>query len=275
MDYKLWMASLGEIFAPLVAAVRENLADWLSFFALLLLGWALARVVQALTARLMLALDRLVHSRALRGELPQGGVERRAPEMVGRIVFWIILFFFVVAATEKLGLAVLTNLLSGVAYYLPNVLAAVLIGLAGYLGGNLARSALSRTAAKAGLTQGDLLGRSAQGLIWVVTLLIAIDQMGIDIQFLMALLIIIVAATVGGLALAFGLGARTAVSNLIASHYLSRTYRTGQLVRLGSIQGRISDITPTAVILETQDGRLQIPAKAFAEESSLLLSEEG
>jgi hypothetical protein len=73
---------------------------------------------------------------------------------------------------------------------------------------------------------------------------------------------------------AFGLGARTSVSNILASYYLQKAYTVGQLVRIGETQGRIIRMTPTAVLLEASEGRIYVPAKAFSEITSVLLTEE-
>ena len=82
-------------------------------------------------------------------------------------------------------------------------------------------------------------------------------------------------ATLGGAALAFGLGARRSVSNLLACHYLAKWYRVGQVVRIGEHQGRILEILPAAVVLQTSAGKLYIPATQFAESPSLLVIDEG
>jgi small-conductance mechanosensitive channel len=113
-----------------------------------------------------------------------------------------------------------------------------------------------------------LLGRLVQGLIVTVALVTALDHVRVDIAFLTATLLIAVGALTGSVALAFALGARTAVSNIIACHYLQQTHRMGQLVRLGSVEGRIVEFTSGAVILEGPDGRVMVPAKVFSESVS-------
>jgi small-conductance mechanosensitive channel len=181
---------------------------------------------------------------------------------------------FFTAATETLGLPVVATWLGGVSTYLPRVLVAVLILLAGFLAGNLARDAITAAATAANINYGPLLGR----LVYVAILLIAavtgIDQVGIESRFLTATITIVISSVVGAAALAFGLGAKTAVSNIIASHYLRQIYRTGHLVKVGEVQGKITEITNTVVILESPHGRLAVPAKEFSESVSILLRSE-
>jgi len=100
---------------------------------------------------------------------------------------------------------------------------------------------------------------------------VAIDQLGIEITFLVVVAAIVLGATLGAVGLAFGLGARESVSNLLACHYLAKWYRVGHVVRVGEHEGRIVEILPSAVVLQTGDGRLYLPARQFADQPSLLV----
>jgi small-conductance mechanosensitive channel len=85
-------------------------------------------------------------------------------------------------------------------------------------------------------------------------------------------MVTVLASTVlGGLALALSLGARTYVSNLIGAHYLSQQFRAGQTVRVGNFEGHILEFTATSMVLETADGRVNLPAKIYHEEPIVLL----
>ena len=45
-------------------------------------------------------------------------------------------------------------------------------------------------------------------------------------------------------------------------------------VRVGDIEGEILEITPTNVVVETDEGRAHIPARRFAEDVAVLLTGE-
>ncbi|MGW8321438.1 MAG: mechanosensitive ion channel family protein, partial [Thermodesulfobacteriota bacterium] len=171
------------------------------------------------------------------------------------------------------GLPVVTTWLSGVAVYLPRALVAILIGAVGVIAGLIVRDIVTSAAESAGINHGRTLGSLAYYAILLVTLFVGIQQIGIEIQFLTILMTILLSGLLLGFALAFGLGARTAVSNILASHYLQRTYKEGQTIRIDGMEGKITRITPVSVILETQDGRARVPAKRFDEMVSVLLRE--
>jgi small-conductance mechanosensitive channel len=70
--------------------------------------------------------------------------------------------------------------------------------------------------------------------------------------------------------LAFALGSQTSVSNILAAYYLQKIYKIGQTVKIGDIEGQITQMTPTALILQTPAGQMMVPAKVFSETVSTL-----
>jgi hypothetical protein len=261
-----WWGSLADTLAPLHAWTGGALPRALTAGALLLVGWLLARLLRVWVARGVARLGGLIGARPRDTATRPAGVDPGT--LLGSVVYWGVLLVFVTAATDALGLPLLAAWLSAASNHLPRVLLAVLIVIAGFVGGALARDAVRAAARAAGFAREALLGRLVQGLIVVVALITALDHVRVDIAFLTATLLIAVGALTGSVALAFALGARTAVSNIIACHYLQQTHRMGQLVRLGAVEGRIVEFTSGAVILEGPDGRVLVPAKVFSESVS-------
>ena len=200
-------------------------------------------------------------------------IDETSLDLVGRSLFLLVFLVFVAAATETLELRVVSTWVLGLANYLPQVFAAALVMVLGLLAGSVARIAVARAASTAGLDYAAPLGRLVQVVVIGITAIVAVDQLGLEVSVLVIAVSIALAASLGGAALAFGLGARTAVSNIIATHYLARTYDVGQVVRVGDHQGEIVAIAPTAVVLETPEGRVHIPAKEFSERISTLIEE--
>jgi hypothetical protein len=66
------------------------------------------------------------------------------------------------------------------------------------------------------------------------------------------------------------LGSRTSVSNILAAYYLQKIYKIGQTIKIGDVEGQISQMTPTALIVQTPEGQVMVPAKVFSEIVSTL-----
>jgi small-conductance mechanosensitive channel len=268
-----WFASLSQPLAELARRGLEYLPSVLGAVLLLVIGWLVARLLRAWTARSLARLNRLIAGKAVEQELKASGADRLASEAASLIVFWLVFLVFLAAAGEVLGLAVVTTGLSRLAQYLPNILGAVLVVLAGLVLANLARGAVGRAAVSAKLGYGAALGQSARVIILLVAGVIALDQLGVDSQLLIVSTNILIASVIGGTALAFALGSRTAVSNILALHYLTQTYEVGQRIRVGDVEGEIVEFKKTGVVLASADGLVLVPAQEFSEQRSTLLAE--
>ena len=274
MDYQSWTQALNQAMQLLVQKTSGHVPNILGAIALLIGGWILARILRFACVRLIGGLDGLLRRHGMERLLIRIGLARPASELIGSILYWLVLLVFFTAATEILGLPVVATWLGGVSTYLPRILVAILMLLGGFLAGSLARDAVASAAAAAGIAYSVLLGRVVYAAIVLVAVVTGIDQIGIESRFLTMTIAIVIGSLVGAAALAFGLGARTAVSNIIASHYLRQIYREGHTVRIGEAQGKISEITNTVVILENSNERLVVPAKEFSEKTSVLLRRE-
>jgi small-conductance mechanosensitive channel len=250
--------------------VAGFLPDLVAAVALVVVGAILARFLRSWTTRLLDRLPWTSRGRAIDLGLRRIGIERPISEVIGTVLFWVVFVIFLTAATEALGLPVVATWLRGVSNYLPRVLLALLILFAGLLGGTFVREAVVTAANAAGLGPRAAIGRVAQVVIVLIALVTAVDQLGIDSQFFTTLVAIVVGAAIGGTALAFGLGARATVASIIACHYIRQLYRVGQIVRVGDVEGRITEITTTAVLLDTPEGRVVVPASTFGERVSIL-----
>lgn len=270
MHYQSWLEALDESLALFVSKLSGYLPNALGALALLAGGWTAARILRFACVRLIDGLDTLLRRYGMERLLIRVGLERPASELIGSVVYWLVFLVFFAAATETLGLPVVASWLGGVSTYLPRLLVAGLILLAGFIAGSIARDAVTTAAGAAGIAYGALLGRIVYVAILLIAIITGIDQIGIESRFLTATIAIVIASTVGAAALAFGLGARTAVSNIIATHYLRQIYRIGQNVKIGEAYGRIAEITNTVVILENSQDRWVVPAKEFSERASVL-----
>ena len=272
MDYQHLITNFSQLTRRFEERLLDVLPKLVGALAIMAAGFVLAFLLRFLVRRLVTGLDRVIPGQKVKNSLRRLGMERSAADVIGGVVYWTVLIFFLTAATETLGLPVVTTWLSGIALYLPRILSGVLICFAGLIGGVLVRDLIVSAATSAGIAYGSALGRLAQGATLLISVLIAVEQVGIDVDFLTTAAITLVGIVLFGGSLAFGLGARVTVSNILAVHYLQKVYAVGQQVRIGEWQGEIVQITATAVILETVEGRILVPAKLFTEAASMLVT---
>ena len=270
-----WTGALTDSVARVAQTLLAYLPALLGAIALLLLGWLAARLLRGLSMQIATrAMGRLAGTKPIEPEVERSQSYRSVPTLTARVVYWTVFLFFVAAALEQLGLHAVSNMLALVTAYLPRILFGILIVFVGIWSGAYVRGLIVRAARRAGVAQGALVGRIAQLLVALMVGVVAIEEIGIQSAALVTSLAAALAATLGAIGLAFGLGARTTVSNLIAAHYLQDLYRVGDLIRVGELEGRIVEIGRVAVLIESEQGRVTVPAQRFSEDVSVLLRKE-
>lgn len=266
--------SLTDAWSALVAALASHLPALLGAIALLVVGWFAARLLRALVLRLTRLLDGLIQHFYLRRGLepPRHGLA--SGRVLGELIFWVVILFFLTAAMHVLGVVAFTEWMNRVLAYLPTLVVGGIIILAGFLVSVLARD-LVVAATPLPPPQRLVVGRSVQFVILITAIVIGADQVGINVTFLIIMTAVVAASLLGGLAAAMSLGARGYVANLIGTRQLRESYRVGQTIRIGGHQGVILEFTPVAIVLETAEGRLTLPGRLASEEPILLLMGDG
>lgn len=224
----------------------------------LVLGVVLGKLAEFATRRLLEMGDKLV---ARFGGRDRHAVSPVFQQAIALLVFGTVLALSVIIAVRLLEIAQLTEWLDSVLSYLPRFLLGVFIIGVGNVVGAVLRNLVAGV-----LAQGDsnaALPRLVHGLIIVVAVITGLQQIGIDISFVTQLSLIVLASLLGALSIAFALGARQYVANLMAQSELAR-YATGDRLRIDNDEGVIVEVYRTGLTLATDDGQVSIPASRLA-----------
>ncbi|MDE0037045.1 MAG: mechanosensitive ion channel [Gammaproteobacteria bacterium] len=235
-----------------VAAFLPNLAAAL---AILLLGYAVAKVAAFVVRRLLgaVGLDRLSERVGLADLLIRINVHKTASHIMGRLVFWILMLTFLLSASESVGLERLSSTINSLVQYLPRVLGAVFILAIGLFAATFARDAVRGAAESMDSRYAKILGQAAYVLLAVIAAALAIGQLELETQLLTVAIAVVMTAAGVGAALAFGLGAREVAANLLAGVYLRDSYPPGTWIRVAEVIGQVKSIDPLATVLATAD----------------------
>jgi hypothetical protein len=196
--YSYWLALAA--FAPkFVAAVL-----------LLSLGWILARLLRRATIQILkkLRFDIAAEKAGIEDFLLRGGVRYTAVTIFANLVYWLILLAFTLAVLNSLGWQAATTLFERVILYIPNVIIALMVLLAGSLLGKLVRQTSHAYLENIGIEGAKALSTLAQVAIMVFVASVALEQLSIGGQILVSAFQIAFGAICLALALAFGLGGR-------------------------------------------------------------------
>jgi len=185
-----------------------------------LIGWA----VKALVRRgLMVArFDRFCESTGLSSILSRADVRAAPSVFVSSLLFWVVLASFLMAGASALRVDVINRLIAEFFLYLPRILSALGIVLAGFLLANFLSRAALLAAVNANVPSPRTIGLVVKFLIAVLAFAMALEQLEIARSIVLAAFVIAFGAVMLGLALAFGLGGRDVARRVLERQFGER-----------------------------------------------------
>jgi hypothetical protein len=267
----VFLTSLQNLWYDIVAIVPTILAT----IILLFIGWIVARLVKAATIRLvkLVKFEKWFQAGKAREFMEKVNFNRDPALLIGKFMYWLVLLIFLVVISETLGWKVVSEKVAAIIAYVPQLLAGVLIFIVGFYISNIVKRAIAATASSMEIASGKILSEIAFYVLMVIITITTLDQIGIDVDLIKSNLIVIVAGVMAAFAIAYGIGARQTVSNLIASFYSRRSLEVGQKIRLDQVEGTITNIGSVAVTLKTEEGLIVIPSSKLNEGILTILSE--
>ncbi|MFM1896538.1 MAG: hypothetical protein RLZZ385_1612 [Pseudomonadota bacterium] len=264
-----WQAAINETFNQFSQQVINFAPQILASLLLLLFGWLVAKALSVSTNKLVQGFDSLFKRVTKVDSVQEERLKNSYALIISKVVFWVVMLFFVAVAANILGWEMFSGWMDSIVNYLPGLLTGLVIIMAGFLVSNLSHAAIITATLRAGMTQNNAMARAVQVVILFSAIIIGVEQIGLNVDFLSNIIVVIAGTLLLGASLAFAFGARTLVANIIGAQYTRKHCRAGEIMKIGDVQGEILEVTQSSIILDTGTGRAVIPAKLFQEQISV------
>ncbi len=182
-----------------------------------ILGMIIAHVLRTVVEQLikLMRIDDLAQKLEIRSQFDRMGIRLHIGNLMGWIVKWFFIIVALIAATEILGWLEVTDYLKQVVLFIPNVIVAVIVLLAGILLGNFVQNVVKSAVEAAQLASANFLSGMAKWAILVFSFMAALVQLQIAPDLIRVLFtgLVFMLSLAGGLA--FGLGGKDHASQLL------------------------------------------------------------
>jgi len=138
-------------------------------------------------------------------------------ELLSQSVFWVTWCGFVLIGVSVLGVSGLQEQISRLFLLLPAIFVAILILFLGLVAANFLSRAALLAAVNAGYPSPKLLSWAIRFMVWMLAISMALEEIGVARQTVVAAFSIVFGALMLGMAIAFGLGGR-----YLAQQYLEK-----------------------------------------------------
>ena len=223
------MATYNSFLSVWTTAVTNSLIDlWIQFISFVpnvvaavvvfVVGWAVAVAIGRLVEKLLVLVRINAAFESLRGlkrAVEQAGLTLNVAHFVGEIFKWFLIIVALLAATDILGLQQVSQFLTSVLYYIPNVVIAALILVISVVLANFVYRTVLASVEAAGFTSGGAIAAVSKWSILVFAIFAALLQLNVASQLIQTFLTAFFAmvAIAGGIA--FGLGGQSSAKDAV------------------------------------------------------------
>jgi small-conductance mechanosensitive channel len=212
---------LEQAYQNLVHMLAEFLPRFVVMLVIILAGLLVAYALKYVLRGLLhlTKLDRLSEEAGASRMLRMAALPSMT-EVLSRSIFWVTLVGFILIGISVLGVAGLQEQISRLLQLLPEIVVAILILFLGLIIANFFSRAALLAAVNAGYASPKMLSWSIRFVIWILAISMALEELGVARQTVIAAFSIVFGALMLGLAIAFGLGGQNLARGFL-ERYLS------------------------------------------------------
>ena len=212
-----WSAVVMEPVKEMLARIAGFLPTLIGVLVILIAGWIIAGLLKnfAIKVLKLIQLDTASEKAGLGDVLRRGGIRQTLSELIGVLIYWLIMLMVFMTALNAFGMTVAAALLDKVILYIPNVIAGVFILALGIFLSSMVGTIVRTASSNAGVTQAKFLGQLTQTIIMIFAVIITLEQLNIASSVLNLAINIILASIGLAIAIAFGLGSKDVAGKMM------------------------------------------------------------
>lgn len=243
------------------------LPQLLKGLAFLIIGWLFIKFILYIIKKALglTNIDTLPEKLNVDEIFGNSAIKIQPTKIIITTIKWILIFVFVIVASELLGLKMVSEQLSNLIAYLPKLISALIIFAVGIYLANMVKKAVASMFASLELTGGNLVGNIIFYLIAVIVSVTALNQAGINTDLITNNLSIIFASILAAFTISFGLGSRDIIKRLLYGYYSRKNLQVGNKIKTENFEGIIKSIDNISVILEVENKTIIIPVKEIVD----------
>lgn len=256
---------LRNTFQTLIDQFVEFVPRILGAVVILLIGVGVARLAAFIVQRVLgkVGFDKIGNRLNEISVIKQLGTEIKLSEIIAKVLYYFILLVFITAATETLGVAAITEMVSSLVNFIPKLIAAAIMLQVGVLLADTLRTAVLNVCQSFNISSGRLLSMIVFVFFLIITIISALGQAGINTELLESSFNLIIGGVIFAFAIGYGFASRDVMANILSSFYTKNKFKEGQIIQIDEVKGEILKIDTTSLTIRTGETTTVIPLQSL------------
>jgi hypothetical protein len=230
---------------------------------ILLFGWLFAKIIATGIERLLkvIKFNKLAENVNVKDFLTKANITLSPSVLIGKFIYWLLLLLVFITAADALGWSAVSDEISKLLGYLPQLLAAIVFFIIGIYIASFIRDVIRGATQTLGISAGRVISSFIFYLLATMVTLTALSQAGIDTSIITSNLLLIIGSIMLSAAISYGFASRDVLSSILGSFFSRRNFAIGQTIEIDGQQGKIVKMTNISVTIQINEKeRLVIPA---------------
>ena len=235
---------------------------------IVIVGWILAKIIARIVQKVLetLQVDRLADKLNDIDIVSKANLSVVPSQVLSKLMYYLVLLFSFIAATDYLEIEAISNLMSNLINYLPNLLSAIVFFIIGLLVADFVRGIVLTTCQSLSIPSAKVISSVVFYFLFLTVTMSALDQAKISTDLINSSFMIIIAGVVASFALGYGLASKDMMSNFLASFYVKNKFEAGDRITIDGIQGQIETMDNKSFVLKTSDSKIVFPLNKLAQD---------
>lgn len=261
-----------EPFQKVLQEIKDTLPTILKFLGFVVFAWIFTKILLWIVKKILAKTKIDQWSKKLSKTEIFGNttINIVLTNVILAVLKWFLIFIFVMVGAEIFGLSPVSDGIRSFFAYLPKLLTALGIFVAGAYLGTVVKKAIQSMFKSLEISGGNLVGNIAFYLIVVFLSITALDQAGVDTSVIKSNLTLLIGSILLAFTIAFGLGARDAVSRLLFGYYSRKNIGIGETIQVNDIEGVVIAIDNICITIKTKEGKVVLPIKEVVDSKIIL-----
>ncbi len=256
--------------------LQQMLADFIQVLPkialaliILILGWILAKIIAGVVRKLLVKtpLDEAAEKLNSIDLVQKTNIKIIPSTVFAKILYYFILLLSIVAAADVLSMEAISDLISDIIGFIPRILVAGIVLMIGIFIADFIKDMITTVCQSLGIPSAKMIGGFVFWFIFLTALVSAMGQAGIETDFIMSNLSMLLAGGVFAFALGYGIASRDMMANFLASFYSKDKVNIGDNITIDGVTGEVIDMDSNSLTIQSNNRKIFIPLKKLSTEN--------
>jgi len=245
----------------MVAQFMAAIPGIVGAIVIFVVGFIVAKIVAKIITKALekIQIDRLGDKLQEIEIVDKSNLKFKISAILGKIVYYFLLLFFAVIATDILGMPAVSQIVTDIFNFIPKLIMALVILVIGLLASDAISKIIYSTCNSLGIPSAKLLSTFVFYFLFINIFILALTQANINTEFLSQNISILIGGAILAFSIGYGFASKDIVANLLASFYSKDKFQLGDTITFEGEKGQITNIDRSTLTIQGEGKKIVFP----------------